>query len=81
MDGHLCLADDVPYNTKHPILLPKDHAVTRLVVTDMHERIGHGSGVDHTLTELQARFWIIKGRRVVRNILEACPQCLTLFLN
>ena len=75
VDGRLRLADDLSYNTKHPILLPKDHAVTRLVVTDTHERIGHGSGVDHTLTELRARFWIIKGRRVVRNIIEACPQC------
>ena len=75
VDGRLRLADDLSYNTKHPILLPKDHAVTRLVVTDTHERIGHGSGVDHTLTELRARFWIIKGRREVRNILEACPQC------
>ena len=65
VDGCLCLADDLPYNAKHPILLPKDHAVTRLVVTDTNERLGHGSGVDHTLTELRARFWIIKGRRVV----------------
>ena len=44
VDGRLWLADDLSYNTKHPILLPKDHAVTRLVITDTHERIGHGSG-------------------------------------
>ena len=75
VDGRLRLADDLSYNTKHPILLPKDHAVTRLVVTDTHERSGHGSGLDHTLTDLRARFLIIKGKRVVRNILEACPQC------
>ena len=65
MDGCLRLADGLPYNTKHPILLPKDHAVTRLVVTDIHETIGHDSGVYHTLPELRARLWIIKGRRVV----------------
>ena len=56
VDGRLRLADDLSYNTKHPILLPKDHAVTRIVVTVTHERIGHGSGVDHILTELRARF-------------------------
>ena len=38
VDGRLRFADDLPYNTKHPINLPKDHAVTRLV-TDMHERM------------------------------------------
>ena len=68
VDGRLRLADDLSFNTKHPILLPKDHAVTRLVVTDTHERIGHGSGVDHTLTELRTHFWIIKGRGVVQNM-------------
>ena len=75
VDGRLRLADDLSYFTKHTILLPKDHAVTRLVVTDTHERIGHGSGVEHTLTELRAHFWIVKGRRVVRNIVEACSEC------
>ena len=25
MDGHLRFADELPYDTRHPILLPKDH--------------------------------------------------------
>lgn len=75
MDGRLRFADDLPYNTRHPILLPKNHPVTRLVVVDAHERLGHGSGVEHVLTELRSRFWIVKGRRVVRSITEACAEC------
>ena len=49
--------------------------MTRLIVIDAHERIGHGSGVGHVLTELCSRFWITKGRHVIRNITEACAEC------
>ena len=32
---------DVPYNAKHPILLPKEHHFTLLVVRQAHERVLH----------------------------------------
>ena len=75
MDGRLRFADHLPYDTRHPILLPKDHAVTRLVIVDAHERLGHGTGVEHALAELRSRFWIVKGRRMVRSVTEACAEC------
>ena len=31
----------------------KDHATTRLIITDAHEKLGHGTGVEHLLCELQ----------------------------
>ena len=34
MDGRLRFADNLPYDTRHPILLPKNHPVTRLVIVD-----------------------------------------------
>ncbi|KAL9987137.1 hypothetical protein ACROYT_G001393 [Oculina patagonica] len=75
MDGCLRFADHLPYDTRHPILLPMDHAVTRLVIVDAHERLGHGTGVEHVLTELRSRFWIVKRRRMVRSFTEACTEC------
>jgi len=39
MDGWLGFADELPYNTRHPILLPKDHPVTRLNVVDAHREL------------------------------------------
>lgn len=75
MDGRLRFADELPYDTRHPILLPKDHPVTKLVIADAHERLGHGAGVEQVLTELRSRFWIVKGRRMVRNVTEACAEC------
>ncbi len=64
-DGRLRNASNIPYNTRHPILLPKDHVGTRLIITDAHENLGHGSGVEHILTELRA--FGSKGRRTVQD--------------
>ena len=71
IDGHLHHAE-VPYESKHPVILPKEHPITELVVRAVHEQLGHGSGVEHTLSELRSRFWVIRGRAVVRIILNHC---------
>ena len=75
MDGRLRHAVELPYDTKHPIILPKAHDVTRLIVTGVHESLGHGSGVELCLTHLCSRYWIVKGPKTVRSIVETCPQC------
>ena len=38
-----------------------------------------GSGVEQVLTELRSRFWIEKGRRLVRSGTEACAECRRCF--
>ena len=32
ISGRLRFADDLPHDVKHPIILPKDHPVTRLII-------------------------------------------------
>ena len=53
MNDHLCYASNPPYDTLHPILLPKDHPVSQLIILDTHQRIGHSAIVEHVLIELQ----------------------------
>ncbi len=65
---------DIPDATKHPVLLPRDHYLTTLVVEAAHKRVGH-DGVKETLTETRARFWIVKGRNFVRSLLHRCSIC------
>ena len=65
---------DLPTSTKHPILLPKSHHLTHLFVKWAHERVFH-NGVRDTLTELRSRFWVVKGRSLVRRILHHCTLC------
>lgn len=75
MNGRLRYANDLAYDVKHPILLPKDHPLTRLIIANRHEKLGHNSGVEHLLTEIRSRFWVVKGRRTVRNFIEQCREC------
>jgi hypothetical protein len=65
---------DLPLSTIHPILLSKDHPLTGLYIRQAHERVMH-SGVKSTLTELRSRFWVVKGRSIVRQILRRCTLC------
>ena len=37
--------------------------------------MGHGSGVEHVLTELRCRFWVIRGRAAVREVINHCQMC------
>jgi hypothetical protein len=65
---------NLPYSTKHPILLPSNHPLTTLYVHQAHSRVLH-NGVRETLTELRSRFWVVKGRAVVKRILHSCCIC------
>ena len=75
VDGQLHLAEELPYDTRHPIILPKSHPVTRLIIMEMHEKLGHGTGTQHLLTELCSKFWVVKGQQMVRTIVRRCPGC------
>ena len=62
-------------DTKHPILLPKNHRLSDVVITWCHQRTGHG-GRGYTLNELrQAGFWVVCGNSVVRKIIYKCVTC------
>ena len=69
---------DLPYNTKHPLILPKDHLFTGLEVRRAHHCVIH-FGVKDTLTEIRSRFWIPQGRALVRSIIHRCVICIVDF--
>ena len=50
---------DFPYATKHPIVLPREHPYTLLTIKAAHARVFH-NGVKETLTELRARYWVVR---------------------
>ena len=59
---------------KHLILLPTGHHFISLVALDCHKRVLHG-GVRDTLTEIRMRFWILRGRSILRKVLRRCTVC------
>ena len=62
------------YSAKFPILLPRKQHFTKLVIVQAHGNVKH-NGVRETLTEIRAKFWIIKGRQAVKDVLSKCVTC------
>jgi len=54
--------------------MPNDHHVTRLLIEDYHQRMGH-QGMSSTWTDLRQSYWILKGTATVRNVLGKCLFC------
>ena len=65
---------NLTYQRKYPILLPKESVITKLIVEDRHRRISH-YGLKSTLTEVREEFWIPKGRRLIKYIINRCIVC------
>ena len=59
---------------KHPIILPSNHPVVKLLIEDVHCRELHAD-VERTLSVLRQKFWLIKGRSTVRHTVKNCLVC------
>lgn len=65
---------ELPYDTKHPIILPKNSRLTRLIIEDIHIRTLHG-GAQVTLSSIRRRFWILDARNTIRHLIFKCVVC------
>ena len=72
--GRLQKAVVLSWDEKHPMILPKRHPVSQLVVRHYHESAAH-SGREQTLCEVRRMFWIIDGRSLVKNTIRNCIKC------
>ena len=57
-----------------PILLDKNHHLTKLIVMDAHRRVMH-NGIQETLAELKSSYWVIRGRQFVCKLIHGCTIC------
>ena len=64
----------IPYQAKHPAILPKKHDIVPLILLHLHQRLNH-SGVEHILAELPQRYWIPKVRSALKKIAKSCHVC------
>ena len=60
------------YQSKHQLLLPSKHPVTKLLIMDVHESVGH---LHEEYSNLRQKYWIVKGRAAVRRVLGNCLTC------
>lgn len=60
---------------RHPIILPRDGVVTRLILAHHHQKTQH-QGRGQTLNELRANgYWIVGGSKAVAQYIRQCVPC------
>ena len=74
-DSRLKYAEFLSHDARFPIILPRKHQVTKLIVKYFHEEGNHASGTNQTLAVLSTRFWIISGHEEIREWEKECNEC------
>lgn len=72
--GRLRLSN-LPPEAKHQIILPREHAFTRALVTMIHLSYFH-AGCQLTVSVVRQRFWIPSIRRLVNSVIHHCLPCV-----
>ena len=73
-DGRIQQAEFLPYDVRYPIILPRNHPTTLLIVKHFHERAGH-QGTNYTLSKVNNRYWIVAAREEIRKWEKQCFEC------
>lgn len=60
---------------RFPVILPKDHQVSNLIILFLHKNLGH-LGRGSTMSTIREHgFWIIRANSAVRRVLRQCVLC------
>ena len=65
---------NILYAKKHPIVLPRGHYITKLIIREEHIAKKH-AGTQATLYGVREFFWPIDGRDVTRHVIHNCIRC------
>ena len=63
----------LPYDTKHPIVLNPSAHITRLIIEREHIRLLH-AGAQLVHHSLRQRWWIVNAKLVIRSIIRKCVK-------
>lgn len=64
----------LPAESKHPIILPKGHRLSTLILQNIHHNLKH-SGRNHMLSVLRQNYWLINAPSAIRSIISKCVVC------
>ena len=65
---------DLPFETRHPIIVPSQSPIAALILLEAHESQGH-LGRNSILAKVRKRYWIIKASPQIRQLLSKCVPC------
>ena len=67
----------LPYESKHQLILPPTHQITKLIIMHEHLRLFH-AGPRLLIASLRQQYWIMRMKQVIRPVLHHCLPCLKL---
>lgn len=65
---------EISYDSKHPVILPSDHHITRIIIRKYHEMNAH-VGPHHVLSLIRQKYWVIHGLKTVKSVISKCIDC------
>lgn len=74
MEGRIGAAEFVPFDTKFPILLPREHIITYRIIEFYHQRYGHANK-ETVYNEIRQRFSIPNLRAGLVLVMKNCQWC------
>lgn len=66
---------EIPYDTKHPVIIPSKSRMSYLISWKAHKETMHGS-IQLMLQYIRASYWIPRLRREIRTYLNKCVTCI-----
>jgi len=69
---------DLVFDQQHPLILPKGHHITTLIIEDIHKKNLHASGQLLLLSLIRRKFWIPDARNVLKKTTQKCLTCFRL---
>ncbi|XP_046868423.1 uncharacterized protein LOC124460862 [Drosophila willistoni] len=65
---------EVSYSAKHPLILPRKHRISHLILEHEHQHNLH-PGVSALFVIVRQRFWIMGARNLIRKVTHNCIKC------
>ena len=65
---------NLPWHSKHPIILPKEHPIAELIIREQHLKSGC-FGRNVVLSTIRQKFWIVGASCLIRKIISTCIAC------
>ncbi|XP_055605793.1 uncharacterized protein LOC129753966 [Uranotaenia lowii] len=74
LESRIVAASYASFDTRYPIVLPKQHRVTQLILEDYHDKFLHANR-EMVVNEVRQRFHIGNLRSLVKRISKECLRC------
>ena len=72
--GGRLVDSNLPKDAKHPMVLPYNDYLVKLLLKQTHEENNH-CGIQSLLANIRQTFWPINGKTMARNVVHNCIRC------